>query len=284
MDTSSRKELGIFLRNMRQRRAPADVGLPVGPRRKTPGLRREEVAGSAGVGATWYTWLEQGRPINVSLRTLQAISDALVLSRSERDHMFRLAGLQAPAVGARGDVDTPQVPDAVYALIEQVNPFAGCVYTLSYDLLVCNDAYAACFPDLAGATGADRNILWYFSRLDDAELATHEQLLHALIGRFRLDFSENLDNPRWRSLVDDVILRHPRMKEIWDGYVVNDVPAESVDTVRTAVGPITFTSVALAMPASPGLHVLVGVPRTDQDRELLDKLVALTAGQADARR
>src|SRR5215471_5249578 len=86
-----REELGKFLRVRRARLSPADFGMPGGPRRRTPGLRREEVALLAGVGVTWYTWLEQGREINASTQVLDAVATTLRLDRAEREHMYQLA-------------------------------------------------------------------------------------------------------------------------------------------------------------------------------------------------
>ncbi|MEV4325694.1 helix-turn-helix transcriptional regulator, partial [Microbispora rosea] len=88
-----REELAAFLRSRRERIRPEDVGLPPGLRRRTPGLRREEVAQLAGVGVTWYTWLEQGRPINASVQVLDAIARTLRLDAAEREHLYRLADL-----------------------------------------------------------------------------------------------------------------------------------------------------------------------------------------------
>src|SRR2546423_10101985 len=94
---SRRGELAQFLRSRRARLSPADVGLAPGIRRRTPGLRREEVAQLAGVGVTWYTWLEQGRPINASVQILDAIARTLRLDQAERAHLYRLAEIPAGA-------------------------------------------------------------------------------------------------------------------------------------------------------------------------------------------
>ena len=88
-----RPELAAFLRSRRERITHADVGMPGGLRRRTPGLRREEVAQLAGVGITWYTWLEQGRPINASVQVLDAVARVLQLDATEREHLYRLAGI-----------------------------------------------------------------------------------------------------------------------------------------------------------------------------------------------
>src|SRR3989442_1726471 len=94
--STTRGELSEFLKSRRARISPATVGLPNGRRRRTPGLRREEVADLAGVGLTWYTWLEQGRDIRVSSEVLAAVARALRLETPERGHLFRLAGHARP--------------------------------------------------------------------------------------------------------------------------------------------------------------------------------------------
>src|ERR1700755_2655057 len=100
-----RSELADFLRSRRERITPDDVGLPAGGRRRTPGLRREEVALLAGVGVTWYTWLEQGREINASTQVLDAVASTLRLDRAEREHMYMLAEATPLMTGAlRGPV------------------------------------------------------------------------------------------------------------------------------------------------------------------------------------
>src|SRR5437764_6047094 len=96
-----RAELAAFLRSRRERISPEQAVLPPGTRRRTPGLRREEVAQLAGVGVTWYTWLEQGRQINASTQVLSAVARTLLLDRAEREHLFRLADLPDRADPAR---------------------------------------------------------------------------------------------------------------------------------------------------------------------------------------
>src|SRR6202034_1081437 len=98
-----REELGKFLKARRARLSPTDFGLPGGSRRRTPGLRREELALLAGVGVTWYTWLEQGREINASVQVLDALARTLRLDRAEREHLYWLAeGAPLLAGGERG--------------------------------------------------------------------------------------------------------------------------------------------------------------------------------------
>src|SRR2546430_7799508 len=118
-DGIRRHELAVFLRSRRERITPLQAGLPAGGRRRTPGLRREEVAQLAGVGVTWYTWLEQGRDIKVSGQVLEAISRTLMLDRDERAHLYTLAGSADAA--PRGDC--VELTPAVRAMLDKAMPF-----------------------------------------------------------------------------------------------------------------------------------------------------------------
>ncbi|WP_245717609.1 helix-turn-helix domain-containing protein, partial [Nocardia jejuensis] len=134
-----REELSGFLKSRRARIGPLDVGLPVGARRRTPGLRREEVAQLAGVGVTWYTWLEQGRDINVSVQVLDAIARALALDGVERAHLYHLANV--PTVPSTY-LDGP-VPEELQVILDHLDPLPGVLVNSRYDILAHNDPYAA---------------------------------------------------------------------------------------------------------------------------------------------
>jgi transcriptional regulator with XRE-family HTH domain len=123
---------------------PDQVGLPIGARRRTPGLRREEVAQLAGVGVTWYTWLEQGRDIKVSEQVLDAICRTLMLDAHERAHVFTLAG--APRVASIKECDA--VPAPVPAILDQCSPFPAVVMNGRYDILAYNQAYTGLMGDI----------------------------------------------------------------------------------------------------------------------------------------
>src|SRR6266540_1325024 len=154
--SSRRTELASFLRSRRERIRPEDVGLPPGGRRRTPGLRREEVAQLAGVGVTWYTWLEQGRDINVSTQVLDAISRTLRLDRLERNHLYTLAGVPI----APGAVECSVLTRPALRILEQLAPYPASVLNRRYDVLACNAAYRKIFIDLDEIPVEDRNLLW----------------------------------------------------------------------------------------------------------------------------
>src|SRR6185437_15725887 len=146
-----RTELGTFLRSRRERLTPEDVGLPPSLRRRTPGLRREEVAQLAGVGVTWYTWLEQGRPINASTQVLDAIARTLKLEPAEHQHMYVLAEVPdvAPAAG-----DLAALPGTLGPILDAMGHMAT-VLNERFDVIATNSRFDAVFPSvLAQERGA----------------------------------------------------------------------------------------------------------------------------------
>lgn len=150
-----RLELSDFLRTRRAKVAPSDVGLPDGARRRTPGLRREEVALLANIGATWYTRLEQGLPINVSADVLEGISRALRLTSEERRHLYVLAGAHL-AVAPR---EEETVSELVLRTLEALNPCPAYIRGRRWDVLAYNRA-ADALSDFSSATGKARNVIW----------------------------------------------------------------------------------------------------------------------------
>ena len=169
-----RHELSDFLRTRRAKIAPSDVGLADGPRRRTPGLRREEVALLANIGTTWYTRLEQGLPINVSADVLAAISRALRLTSDERRHLYLLAGL--PLTVAPQDEE--HVSELVLRVLDALDPSPAYVRGRRWDVLAWNKA-ADALNDFSLATGPARNLVWRLFRDTDAAVPFGRSRLHA---------------------------------------------------------------------------------------------------------
>lgn len=143
MNTTQRRrpELAAFLRGRRARVTPADVGMPPGFRRRTPGLRREEVAQLSGVGVTWYTWLEQGRPINASPQVLDAVARTLRLDQTEREHLYHLAEVPYEA---EPELPAHTVGAEIQGIIDALEPRPAAVYNSRYDILAANPLTATC--------------------------------------------------------------------------------------------------------------------------------------------
>src|SRR5215469_13336958 len=140
-----RAELAAFLRSRRERITPEDVGLAPGIRRRTAGLRREEVAMLAGVGVTWYTWLEQGRPINASTQVLDAVAQTLRLDQPEREHLYRLADIP-DATAADVAARVAQVAPEMQRILDGLATLPASIMNERFDVLAWNHAYAELFP------------------------------------------------------------------------------------------------------------------------------------------
>src|SRR6266702_3096126 len=191
-----RAELAAFLRSRRERITPEQAGLPPGSRRRTPGLRREEVAQLSGVGVTWYTWLEQGRQINASPQVLGAIARTLLLDQAEREHLFRLADLpDAATVAGAVPSGCEQVLPEVQEILDAVVPMPASVVNERFDLLAWNAPYQVLWPGVTGAAPGERNILWQCFTYPDCchpYVNRHEQLA-MLVAQLRGAYGRHLD-------------------------------------------------------------------------------------------
>jgi transcriptional regulator with XRE-family HTH domain len=154
-----RAELGAFLRSRRERITPEDVGLPPGIRRRTAGLRREEVAMLAGVGVTWYTWLEQGRPINASTQVLDAVARTLKLDQPEREHLYRLADVpDAAAAAADGLAQAGQVAPEMQGILDGLTTLPASIMNERFATLV--EPRLRPVPGVVRRPACERNSLW----------------------------------------------------------------------------------------------------------------------------
>ena len=157
-DEIRRQELSDFLRNRRGRVAPSDVGLVATPRRRAQGLRREEVAQLAGISASWYTWLEQKRPIRVSPRTLDNLARVLQLKPAERIQLFQLALRQPVIEGSQRE----HVSSATQRMLDQLDSIPAFIRGRRWDILAWNRAALAFFCDFEKVPPDERNLVWLF--------------------------------------------------------------------------------------------------------------------------
>src|SRR3954454_23899323 len=153
-----RAELSDFLRTRRAKVAPEDVGLEANGRRRTPGLRREELAQLAGVGLSWYTWLEQGRDIHPSPQVLDAVARVLRLDAAEPAHLFHLARVELPL--PEGDYPREASP-ALRAFVEAMDPHPAYAIGPRFDVLAWNAASVQIFHNWGAEPPEHRNLLWW---------------------------------------------------------------------------------------------------------------------------
>ena len=271
-----RAELAAFLRTRRERITPEQAGLPPGSRRRTPGLRREEIAQLSGVGVTWYTWLEQGRPINASPQVLSAIARTLLLDQAEKEHLFRLADLPDAATAA-GAVTTAceQTLPEVQEILDTLVPLPACVLSERFDLLAWNASYAALWPGVIGAAPGDRNILW--------QVFTHPECCHPyvnraeqyarLVAQLRGAYGRHVGEPAWTGFVRRLAAVSPRFGELWDEHDVAS-QATYLKIFRHPAHPqLALTTTSLAVPAVPGTRIVVYRPADEVTREAIASLL-----------
>ncbi|MFF5424558.1 MULTISPECIES: helix-turn-helix transcriptional regulator [unclassified Streptomyces] len=275
-----RYELAAFLRSRRERISPEQVGLPRGRRRRTPGLRREEVAQLSAVGVTWYTWLEQARDIQVSPQVPGALAGALLLDPTERAHLFALAGRADPHPEAPDAAVTP----ALRAILGQLEPVPAAVQNARFDFLAYNRTFGHLFRDLDVLPREDRNSLW-LAFTDEAfrsAVTDLSELLPLLTGKLRAARAEHLADPAWKRLVQRLEEASPEFREIWARHDVV-APGGRTKLIRNAhVGLLRFEHTNLWLGPGGGPSLVTYVPLDEETRAGVERLLSLVAPSADS--
>jgi transcriptional regulator with XRE-family HTH domain len=213
-----RPELAAFLRSRRERLRPSDVGLPGGDttRRRTPGLRRQEVAQLAGISVEYYVRLEQGRGPRPSRQVLSALARALMLTGDEREYLFRIVGENPPAVVG----PSTELLPAIRYLIDSLTETPAYVVNARYDVLAWNTMATHFIGDLSGYPVEDRNMIrWTFSRLPHEAIWSDEgarRFTRATVADLRAAYARFPGDPGIGSLVTELLGTSPAFAEMWE--------------------------------------------------------------------
>ncbi len=251
-EAARRAELGGFLRSRRARLQPEAVRLPSSGRRRTPGLRREEVAQLAGISAAWYTWLEQGREIRVSTEVLHRIADALRLSPDERRHLLLLAerGVAAGGVPARETV-SPRLR----RVLEAMRYVPAAVLGRYADVLAVSPALRALLAHRGGTLRGRHNLLVFLftdaevrARLSDWESVARECLAH-----FRVGYATLVGDPRAEEVVARLLRESPEFARWWERHELEPAPSGPVVLDHPDAGCLALDHVLLSISDAPGL-------------------------------
>jgi transcriptional regulator with XRE-family HTH domain len=269
-----RDELADFLRQRRASLKPGDVGLPSGGRRRTPGLRREEVASLAGVGTTWYTWLEQGRDVRASFEVLEAIAAALRLSPAERAHLMLLGrGEQAPSHRPPPEKASP----TLRRLVENLGSNPAWVLGRRWDYLAWNDAAVAILGDLGALPKPERNHVWQ-TFMDPARrelFADWERSIRLIVARFRADSAHHVGDPSFEELIEALRSGSPEFCRLWKRHEVATTGVGRKEINHPVAGRLLFEHALFNPAEAPDQRLVLYSPLPEEDTPA--KLAALLA-------
>lgn len=253
------QELGDFLRTRRSRITPAQVGLPHGERRRTPGLRRAEVALLAGVSVDWYTWLEQGRPINVSMQVLESLVQALQLNANEREHLFFLAHQQPPP-----ETTPPRetVSTALHHFLDQFDLSPAFAIGSRWDIVAWNEAARLVFYDFPHVPSRERNIVWHaFTSTKHRQLVIDwEKHARRILAQFRTSYGRLPGDPYMTALIHDLLVASSEFRTWWSDHEVLRGPEGIKELNHPQAGYLTFEHLMFQVYDEPDLKVVVYTP------------------------
>ena len=264
--------LGIYLKDRRAKLDPAAFGF-ASERRRTPGLRREEVAQRANISPTWYTWLEQGRGGAPSADVLDRIARALMLTDVEREHLF-LLGLGRPpeARYRKNEGVTPRLQRVLDAL----DPSPAVIRTAIWDVVAWNRAATVMLMDYGSLPPEQRNILRFIFLDPRARAAQYdwESVARFVLGAFRVDAARAGAAAEVEPLVDELCRLSPEFRAMWRDNDVRGSHGEAVKHIRHPVlGPLAFEYSAFAVDGRTDLSMVVYNPATPADAERIKSLM-----------
>ncbi|MEU5695474.1 helix-turn-helix transcriptional regulator [Actinosynnema sp. NPDC020468] len=272
-----KRELGAFLRSRRERLRPEDVGVPSGPRRRTRGLRREEVAVLAHISTEYYVRLEQARAPRPSGEVLAGIAGALRLTDAECDHLHVLAGT-APS---RTGLHSREVRPSILALLDRLPNTAAFVTSAVFEVLAWNALAAALMEDFGRLSPRDRNLARRaFPAVGRPErvpygISDGAEFRHHVVMRLRTTVARYPADPEVTGLVEELRAGNATFARLWERHDVQAAPTLTKTFRTTAVGAVTVDCDALALTDRDQHVVLYSAPAGSRDAEALALLGAL---------
>jgi transcriptional regulator with XRE-family HTH domain len=261
-----REALGAFLKTRRARLSSEQIGMPPAPRRRTPGLRREEVAIAAGVSTTWYTYLEQGRDIQVSSSILASLANALQLTEDERSYLFTLARqplpTKQPSLG-------PSLQQTYQRILEELGTIPAILTGRTYDVLGWNRAARLVFGDFGQIPEGERNILWLlFSKTPFRQQITlfcePELYAQEVTETFRGRVNDSLTDPSIQAFVERLQQISPAFRKLWASHNVRSTCATRKELQHPLVGSLTFDYAKFQLIEHPDIRCHMYVPGNEE--------------------
>ncbi|WP_339209573.1 helix-turn-helix transcriptional regulator [Paenibacillus sp. FSL K6-3182] len=270
--------LSSFLKSKRAKIMPEDVGFPIGTRRRTPGLRREEVAQLAGVSTTWYTWLEQGRDIQVSASVLDCVAAALQLNDDEREYLYALAlgsGYSALPINEEQTEITPSLK----RILKELRFCPTIISDRRCQIVGWNEAASHVFMDFDQIPAEQRNMIeLLFTRKEFRRLAGNwEHFVGGFLAIFRAYYGQYVQDDWYERFIDEMKRSHPEFQYLWEQSQVSSAPDVLLEFRHARVGKMLFHLTSFQVKGNTDLRCSVYTPAPETSTEA--KLRRLMGGQ-----
>jgi len=272
VEANRHHELAAFLRSRRARLSPEQVGLPKGTRRRTPGLRREEVAMLAGISPEWYTWLEQGRDINVSMQLLESLARVFQLDSNEREHLFLLVFRQPPPIET---FSPPTISRILQTFVDRLSPSPACIVDARINVIGWNAAYCAVFGDFSTLSERERNLIWrIFTNPGSKKANEHWHVVaRAYLAQFRAGYGCYINDPWWGQRIAELSAASPEFRELWAQHDVLNLSEGHKLLQHPRVGALDFDLLWLQTAESGDVRLLIHTPRSAETTEKIEQLL-----------
>jgi transcriptional regulator with XRE-family HTH domain len=258
MKAAHRVQLADFLKSRRARISPGSVGLPQQERRRTQGLRREDVAALTGVSVTWYTWLEQGRDVRPSDRVLEGLSRTLRLSSEERDYLFSLAQHRPAPIKTEPEAT---IGEAVQRTLDALN-LPALVMNLRWDVVYWNWMMAAAIRDYGVLPPQQRNLIKLLLLNPERRTGTRDYRTMAgrILSKLKVDYGQAGADPAFDALIEEMESLCPIFRELWRSPEIAG-HSEGVHVERhPTLGDITFAHSSYVVEGAPSQRVVIYAP------------------------
>ena len=257
-ESERRQALADFLRKRRACISPIDVGLPPGVRRRTPGLRREEVAVLANIGTSWYVWLEQGRDVRPSAQVLESLTQALKLTPNERRHLFSLAGQPLPPHALPAE---EPVSPVLQRVLNDLDPAPAYVMGRRMDYLAWNKAADVLFSISTAPTPHGRNLIWrLFTRPEMRERPDWERMVRSILAEFRTANARYPGDRLFEVLIEDLKRVSPEFCRWWPHHDASSSLDGHKSIEHPTLGHLEFEHTTLQVPSDPDIRVMIYTP------------------------
>src|SRR6266516_3071386 len=271
MQKNERREaLADFLRKRRSSLSPGEVGLPPGLRRRTPGLRREEVAQLANIGTSWYVWLEQGRDVHPSAQVLESLAQALRLTLNERRHLFLLAGQPLPPHASPSE---ESASPALQQILDDLNPTPAYAVGRRWDYLAWNQAADRLFAISEASPRYGRNLVWrLFTSPTMRERPNWEQIARSTLAEFRTASARYPGDPWFENLIEDLKEVSPEFCQWWPHHNVRSALDGHKVIEHPTLGYLEFEHLTLQVLGNPDIRIMIYTPN-DGTRTTLQRVL-----------